>query len=166
MFWRLWEGIKDSFSQFWRWVTGWINGAMQGLIDAFEAAWSGLGSFFTGVVKDWSAPFESFISNIEHRIAELKTFFGLGPPAAAGGGPAAPSSNDVGGGDAKPPAAGPRQLMNDPLFLGATPSSYQAPAGRFTLEPLEVRVTVDGNARVEAPKRIQPIDRGEMLARA
>lgn len=153
-FWRFWEDIKGSFHQFWIWLTGWIGGAMQGAIDRFKSAWDGLKGFFSGLWGGIVGTFDTLIGGIERRIAELKAALGLGGPREGDDG-----RRDRGAYDAPT-----KKLQDMPLQDQYAPISYRP--GRVGFDPLEIKVSVDGNARVEAPKRIQPVDRGEMLARA
>ncbi len=146
LFWRLWGVVKAAFVQFWHWLTGWIDGAMQGSIAAIKQAWSGLGSFFSGLWGGVTDSFNAVLTGIEDRIERMRGALGLGgtPPVQP------------------PPLSTDEQRQTGTGMF--TPSSFSG--GRVGFDPIEIRVTTDGNAKVEAPKRLMPIDRGEMLGRA
>ncbi len=159
VFWRVWEAVRGAFVWFWTWLTGWIGGAMTNSIDAIKGAWNGLKSFFAGLWGDIVGGFSTLIEGIETRIAKIRETLGLG------GGPAAPprpnvdTTIDPSTGTPDPPVINPYHMPG-----GAGPASYSP--GKLGFEPLMVQVTVNGNATVDAPKRLLPVDRGEMLGRA
>lgn len=147
---RLWAWIKTLFGEFVDWVSGWAPSAIAAAVEVIKTAWSGLKGFFTGLWDDIKAPFERFMDDVERRVAAAKSAFGMGGPQTGAPPGAAPSANGV-------PMLGPG---------GAMPMSYQPRGGQFAYPPLDVNIKWDGPGKVEAPKRLEPVNRGRTVDRA
>ena len=108
------------------------------------------------------------MEKMRNGIAEIRRLLGGGaaedPHASRNGRRDRDDSVDP---DGKPSLGGipgfRKELEENPF--GATPMSYRS-GGQLGFAPLEIKVTVDGNAKVDAPQRILPVDRGPMLNRA
>ena len=144
---QLWADLKDSFGQF--------------------------GTWLKGVATQWLAPFDALIKSLGERIETLRRMLGGGPTedphASRNGRRDRDDSVDF---DGKPSLGGVpelRQNLDDEAkkwSMGYHPSGGGGQNGaRVGFDPIEIKVTVDGNAKVEAPQRLQALDRGPMLRR-